>query len=63
MASNAKSYNEGDVYKVFNKRGDKLLITVTIPETMCRASLDRFLFFKHNIAPGDYTLKKVRSGD
>lgn len=61
MASNVKKYGEGEVYKIYNKRGDTLLYTITIPESMCKAGLDRMLFFKYNIAPGDYVAKKVSS--
>lgn len=56
-----KQYGEGEVYKVYNKKGDKLLHTITMPESMCKAGLDRMLFFKYNIPPGDYSIKKVRS--
>ncbi|AXA27913.1 hypothetical protein vBEcoMRo121lw_00098 [Escherichia phage vB_EcoM-Ro121lw] len=59
VASNTKQYGAGEVYKIFNRKGDKLLLTLTIPETMCKAGLDRLLFFKHNIPPGEYTAKKV----
>jgi len=59
MVSNAKQYGEGEVYKVYNRKGDKLLVTITIPENMCKAGLDRLLFFKHNIPPGECTIKKV----
>ena len=62
MASNVKQYGEGEVYKVYNRKGDKFLFTITIPESMCKAGLDRMLFFKHNIPPGDYSVKKVRFG-
>ncbi|WWP17887.1 hypothetical protein [Escherichia phage ALITA] len=59
MASHGKQYGEGEVYKIYNKRGDKLLYTITITENMCKAGLDRMLFFKYNIPPGDYVAKKV----
>lgn len=59
MASNTKQYGEGEVYKIYNKKGDKLLQTIKMPESMCKAGLDRFLFFKYNIAPGEYSTKKV----
>lgn len=61
MASNSKQYGEGEVYKIYNRKGDKLLQTITMPESMCKAGLDRMLFFKYNIAPGDYIAKKVNN--
>ena len=54
MAEN-KQYKEGDVYRIYNKRGNKLLQTITIP--------DRMLFFKYNIPPGDYSAQKVGSSE
>nr|DAY73834.1 MAG TPA: hypothetical protein [Caudoviricetes sp.] len=62
MAEN-KQYKEGDVYRIYNKRGNKLLQTITIPESMCKAGLDRMLFFKYNIPPGDYSAQKVGSSE
>lgn len=61
MANNKKQYGEGEIYKIYNRKGDKLLLTITIPESMCKAGLDRMLFFKHNIPPGEYTIKKVNT--
>lgn len=59
--SSSKQYGEGEVYRIFNKKGDKLLYTITMTESMCKAGLDRMLFFKYNIAPGEYVAKKVSS--
>lgn len=61
MAATSKQYGEGEVYNIFNKKGNKLLYTITMPESMCKAGLDRMLFFKYNIPPGDYVAKKVSS--
>lgn len=61
MAANSKQYGEGEVYRVYNKKGDKLLFTITMPESMCKAGLDRMLFFKYNVAPGDYSIKKANT--
>lgn len=55
----SKQYGEGDKYKIYNRKGDKFLFVITIPEDMCKAGLDRLLFFKHGIAPGDYIAKRV----
>lgn len=59
MTKNSKQYEEGDSYKVYDRKGSKYLVTITIPESMCKAGLDRMLFFKHNIPPGDYSVRKV----
>ena len=62
MAEN-KQYREGDVYHIYNKRKSKLLYTIVIPEHMCKSGLDRMLFFKYNIPPGDYSAEKVGSSE
>lgn len=59
MSSKAKQYSEGHEYQVYNRKGDKFLFTLKIPETMCKAGLDRLMFFKYNIAPGEYTVKRI----
>lgn len=64
MDSGPIEFKEGDRYKIFRQgyKGE-LLQTITISEDCCKKTLDRMLFFKYNIPPGDYVAVKVSKRD
>lgn len=62
MSNNTKKYREGELLDIYHKDG-RFLTNVVLHEAMCKAGLDRLLFFKFNIVPGEYVAKVVRMDD